>query len=351
MHMDIFNDDAFSAVSMTEALEDIEFKPGLITSMNLFEPVPITTTHVSVEKRDDELSIIATSERGAPLEEAKRDRRNIRLFETVRIAKGDTIKASEIQNVRAFGTATELETMAEFVGRRQAKLVRDVELTWEHMALGAIRGVVVDADGTSVIENWFENWGILQPAFINFALNTATTEVELKCRAILRQMQRVSKGAFVPGSGIIGLAGDEFFDKLTTHKSVKEKYEGHAAALMLNQAFGAATQAAIGAGSFATFAHGGITFINYRGLDDPNSPLNIAADECQFFPVNAENVFEVAYAPGEAMDMVNTLGRPLYSMLVRDDQRNFWVRPEVYSYPLFICKRPQMLLRAKVATG
>jgi len=100
MHMNVFNHNAFSTVTMTEAMEDYDFKPDLIGSLGLFEDVPISTTHISVERRGNELRIIKTSPRGAPLEEAGRDQRNIRLFETSRIAKGDTISASEIQNMR-----------------------------------------------------------------------------------------------------------------------------------------------------------------------------------------------------------------------------------------------------------
>jgi hypothetical protein len=86
MHMDIFNDDAFSAVSMTTALEDFDFKPDLIGSMNLFEDVPIATTHVSVERQGNHLALIPTTPRGAPINEGVRDRRNLRSYETSRIA-------------------------------------------------------------------------------------------------------------------------------------------------------------------------------------------------------------------------------------------------------------------------
>jgi hypothetical protein len=33
--------------------------------------------------------------------------------------------------------------------------------------------------------------------------------------------------------------------------------------------------------------------------------------------------------------------------MVMDDDRQAWVRPELYSYPLHICMRPGMLQRAK----
>jgi hypothetical protein len=88
MHMDVFNDDVFSAVTMTTALEDYEFKPNLIGSMNLFEDVITTTEKVSVERRGNTLSIIQTSMRGEPIAEGKKDGRSLMTVPTVRIAKG-----------------------------------------------------------------------------------------------------------------------------------------------------------------------------------------------------------------------------------------------------------------------
>lgn len=359
MHMNIFNDDAFSTVSMTTALEDFEFKPNLIGSLNLFGEIPIATESVSVERQaGNVLSIIQTSERGAPLEEGKRDRRSLRKYDTSRIAKGKTIQASEIQNMRAFGKESELETMISYVGRYEARLIGDVELTWENMMLGALQGVVLDADG-GVIIDWFDEWNIEPPAEIDFALTTATTDVEKKCRDVIRTMMAASKGAWTMGTRVVGLAGDSFFDKLTGHKLVREVYLNTSQAQALNRAFGVATQTIITSGSYAIFDFGGILFINYRGTDDfsdaaapgTKAGLGIRSTKCKFFPMGAPDVFQSAFAPGEAFDMVNTIGKKLYALMIRDEKRNFWVRPEVYSYPLFICTRPEMLLTAKEAAG
>lgn len=67
----------------------------------------------------------------------------------------------------------------------------------------------------------------------------------------------------------------------------------------------------------------------------------------KFFPVGAPGVFQVAYSPAETFDYVNTPGLPVYGMTIPDRDRNAWVRVEQYSYPLHICTRPEMLLRAK----
>jgi len=230
----------------------------------------------------------------------------------------------------------------------------DVELTWENQMLGAAQGVVMDADG-SVIIDWFEEWDIDPPAEINFKLDVATTDVEAICRGIIRKMMVASQGAFTIGSRVIALAGDKFFDMLTNHQTVRETYLNTSQAQTLNRAFGVATQSALQAGSYAVFDYGGITFINYRGVDDYDEAaekgkkraLGIGPEKVKFLPINAPGVFQEAFAPGESFEFVNTIGRKLYALMIRDEKRNFWVRPEVYSYPLFICTRPEMLLTGK----
>lgn len=66
MDMNFFKHDAFSATTMMKAIENYEFQPGLISSLNLFEEVETSTTVVGIERRDNTLSLIQTSERGAP---------------------------------------------------------------------------------------------------------------------------------------------------------------------------------------------------------------------------------------------------------------------------------------------
>jgi hypothetical protein len=363
MHMNIFDNDAFSAVTMTTAIEDFDFTPSFIGSLNLFEDVPTTTEMVSVERRGNSFSIIPTTERGAPLPEGKTDGRIIRGYGAPRIAKGHTLQASAIQGIREFGTEQDLQTMISYVGRFESKLITEVEMTWENMMLGAVTGVVVDADGSTIV-NWFNEWGIAAPAEIDFALDTAGTDVEEKCREVIEVMKRASKGAWNNSTTIVGLCGKSFFNKLTKNKNIREVYLNTQNAAALNRAYGVANASPFRSGTLASFEYGGINFVRYQEADN----FNFAADEatikaagadgmgvqsarCKFFPVNAPGVFQVAFAPAETFDFVNTIGKKLYTMMIRDRDRNAWVRPEVYSYPLYICTRPEMLLRAKESAG
>ncbi|MGE0253496.1 MAG: major capsid protein, partial [Alphaproteobacteria bacterium] len=127
--------------------------------------------------------------------------------------------------------------------------------------------------------------------------------------------------------------------------NVRSTYQNWAAAAELRQN-----------AEFESFPYGGIVFHNYQGTDDFDDAgtegtemFGIPSTKAKFFPVGAPGVFEAAWSPGESFDFANTPGLPMYGMIVRDLQRNQWAQPEVYSYPLFMCTRPAMLQRAKLA--
>lgn len=337
-NMDIFSDDAFGQVQMTRALEKIPYVPNLLETLGLFTPNYIRTEKVEVEKIDGVLSVIQTSERGAPLKVGTDARRDIRDFRTRRIAKSDILRASAIQNVRAFGSESEFKQVQDEVMKKNLKLRTEVNLTKERMRLGAIQGIVLDADDTVII-NWATAWGISLPTEIDFDLDNASPAsgaLAKKCTEVIRGMQRAAKGAWMPGTYAAALVGDTFFDQLIAHPDYRAyklanptTAEDLAKTMTWNEVY-----------------FGGIRWINYRGTDD-NSTVAVPATKAKFFPMNAPAVFEVAYSPLETLDMANTPGQEIYSLTVPDRDRNMFVNVEVYSYPLFMCKYPEMLYSAK----
>lgn len=338
--MDIFNSDAFSARSLTAAIAKVDYLPSLLGDMNIFDAKPVSTVQVMIEEMDGVLGLIKTTERGAPLPQRTAERRKARGFKTVRLAKGDRLYAHEIQGVRAFGSETELMQVQAEVMRRMAGpagLLRDLQLTWENHRLGAVQGVVLDADGSTLFD-WFTEFGVSQDTEIDFDLDNASPAegaVRKKCTQVVRQMRVASKGAWSPATRVIGLCGDNFFDDLTAHKEVRATYLNTQAAAALRDGL-----------AYEQVNYGGITFINYQGTDD-GSTVGIGTDKCKFFPTNAPGAFDVAYSPGETFDFVNTPGQQQYALIVPDKDRNAWVDIEVYSYPLFYPTRPKMLQRAK----
>ena len=341
--MDIFSQNAFSMVSLTEAIQDIEIPPQTIGAMNLFAPRPVRTTTVAIERVAQELSLIHTSARGAPLDQQDAIKRTIRDFRTTRLAKGDTVYADEIQGIRAFGSETEMQQIMQVVAERQARLLNDLELTHENLRLGALQGIVKDAGGETLY-NWYTEMGVSQAGELDFDLDNAAPAagaLSLNCDKVVTQMRQAAKGGWVAGTRCIGLCGTAFWRDLIAHAEVAKLRE-------LQTLYGDQTglAALLGLSGNSLLEYGGITFMRYWGTDN-DSTVAVDSNSCKFFPMNSPGTFVVAYSPAESFEFVNTLGRSRYALLIRDDQRNMWVKPEVYSYPLYLCTRPAMLQRAK----
>lgn len=334
--IDIFREDAFGLISLTGAIERIPFKPQLLGQLNIFTPRPVQTDVFGVESRNGVLSVIPTSERGAPPTQTAGDERQMRFFKTVRLAKADRLNASELEGLRAFGSESEFATVQAETMRRMLLLRDSLDLTLERHRLGAILGKVLDASG-GVLFDWFDAWGIAQPAEVNFSLTTSNTDVRKKIRDIKRAMQKAAKGAWTPSTRVGALVGDEFYDALLNNDQIKETKLGTDRAPLLENIEG-----------YSSVEIEGVTWINYRGTDD-GTTLAVDSATAKFFPINAPGVFEHVMGPGETFDTVNTLGKEFYAMTIPDEKRNAFVDLEIYSYPGMVCTRPEMLLRAKAS--
>lgn len=352
--MDVFRGDAFTAMSLSAAVDKQPFVPSLLGSLGIFEPLPIRTTALAVEERAGTLSLIPASARGAPSNtERTTERRKVRYFEAPRLFASDTIYAHELQNIREFvdnsGQAQtvlkQLQTEVAYRLSGPSGLQAQIEYTWEHHRLGALRGILLDSNGSTELFNWFDEFGITAPTtvFFNFSAGTAGT-IDGKCNQIIRGMARAAGGAFNGRTEIHALCGDDFFDGLVGHTDVRDSYMrwiNAAAAMPGSTPSDGGVSIGLG-GAFRAFNWGGITWHNYRGSDDA-STVAVTSDKAHFFPVNAPGIFKAAFAPGESFDLINRPGQPMYVLPILDKDRNEWFRLEAKSFPLHICTRPAVL--------
>lgn len=335
---DVFNNDAFSAVSMSRAIDKIDYVPGLLGQIpGLFVPEPISTEVVWIEQRSLGATILQTTPRGTPPKSEGPDKRTARAFKTVRIADSSRITASELLAIRGFGSDVSVKTAQEEVARRQQKIMMNMDITMENLRMGAILGKTVDADG-STIYDWAAEFGLSIPGEVDFDLDNGTPAegaLRKKCNAVWRSVRVAMKGR--PFSGIVAICGDAFWDDLTAHPEVIKTYINWQAAADLRNGF--STPWSNG------FRYGDITWINYRGTDD-GTTLTVNTDKAKFFPVGSD-IFRWVMSPGERFDHLGTVGQNFYSNMVMDDDRNSWVDIEVYSYPLPVCVAPDALYQAK----
>lgn len=336
--MDVFRQDAFSAISLSASVDKIDYVPEFLSKMpTLFVPDPVRTEAIWIEERTTGAVILPFSPRGSAPHQTGGDTRKARSFKTLRVADASRITASELLNIRSFGSEVNVKTLQEEVARRQQKIKQhNFALTFEYHRFNCItKAKVYDANGTTVMYDWATEFSQAVPAAVNFDLLTNATNgaIRTKCAAVRRSIQKALKGVGA-ATDIIGLCGDNFYDALTGNREVRETY--------LNQLAASELRGTVGR-EWSSFRYGDITFVNYRGTDDGAFGMN--TDQCSFFPIGA-GIFRWAMSPGERFEHLGTVGQETYSAIVIDKDRDSWADVEVMSYPLPVCTMPSALASA-----
>lgn len=333
--LDIFSSDAFSVLSLTDAINNKPFKPGQVMSLGLFQELGITTTSVMIEEKDGVLYLVENKPRGASGKQNQTGKRKARSFVVPHLPVEDMIMADEVQNVRAFGSENQLEGVQAVVDSRVMTMSESLDATLEHLALGAIKGTILDADGSTPIYNLFTEFGVNQSAEVDFDLdnaNPASGVVRKTCAQILRTISTNLGAATVRAAH--AFCGSAFFDDLVAHPEVRATY--------LNQQ----EAAQLRGGYYAERVNfGGITFEEYRG--SIGGVDFIDANKCHIFPVGVSGLFKLYYAPANYMETVNTVGLPKYMKAAPDAKFNKYVELEAQSNPLPLCTRPKALIKGK----
>lgn len=302
--IDVFNTDAFSMFSLTASINKAPYQPKFLRDLGIFQTRPVDTVTVAVEDRQGTLALIPTQARGSGDNVRTDDPRTIRDFRVPHVPYYSRIGADDIQNTRAFGSMTALEAIGNKVNDRLLMMRRDHEATHEYHRIGAIQGQVLDADGSTVIYNYFTEFGETETDVpFNFTLSDPFKETV--CAPVIRNMSDAL--GMTPYTKIIGVCGDQYFDELTQHSSVTTAYER-----WMNGEFLRSTQLgpeyAVG---MQGFDFGNITFVNYRGsIDGVNF---IPTGECRFIPVGVPDLFLEVVAPGDMVETVNTMGQSFYA--------------------------------------
>lgn len=329
--LDIFNDDAFSVASLTTAISEQPYVPGRLGELGLFESDGITTTTAQVEKRESGLGLVPAGVRGQSGDTVGGDTRQMIPVNAVHLPERSTILADEIQNVRAFGSETETEQVQRILNRRLAKMRRQIDATLEFQRAGAIKGKILDADGSTVLLDIFDAFGLSQQVQ-SLELDQTDTDV----RQLIMEAKRLSEDALgaAPYSGMRALCGDGFFDSLISHSDVKEAYQRYQDGEMLrNDPRGG-------------FPFAGVQWEEYRASVG-GQPF-IASDEAYLVPEGVPDMFGHWFAPADYMETVNTMGLPYYAKVENMDF-NKGANLEAQSNPVTICTRPRAVIKLTIA--
>ncbi len=324
--LDIMNDDAFSVSSLTLAINEQPYVPGRISQSGLFTEQGINTTTVQIEKKGEVLSLVPAAPRGAPGKVASRTKRNMIPFNAVHLPQQDTILADSIQNVRSFGSESELQSVQTVVNNQLAVMRRDLDATMEFHRIGAIKGLILDADGSELL-NLYTAFGVSQQTH-NMKLTTASTKVRVLAIQAKRKVEEALGGAMY--TGIRVYCGSTFFENLISHADVEKAYERWLDGEALRN------------DPRAGFPFAGIIWEEYRGSVGNTS--FVAAGEAHMVPEGVSDMFITRFAPADYFETVNTNGLPYYAKqeLMRFDKG---VDIEAQSNPLNLNCRPRATIK------
>ena len=325
--LDIFNGDAFTLQGMTKSLNDIPFTPTRIGEMKLFSEEGITTTSVSIERIGTTLSMVQSAPRGSPAKSNSNDKRTLRNLNAVHLPQRDAILADEVQNVRAFGSETELQSIESVVARKLAKARRNLDVTIEYQRLGAVKGLVVDADGTTPLIDMYSEFGLTQQV-VPMLLSVDATRVKSKTVGALRLLDTALGGLSYRGA--TALCSATFFDAFVEHPAVAKAYDRYLDGQFLRD------------DNRTGFFFAGVFWEEYRGK--VNNISFIEDDAAYLVPEGVPDMFTTYYAPADYTETVNTNGLPYYARQMLMDF-NKGVELEFQSNPLCLNTRPNAVIK------
>lgn len=346
MHPDFFNSDAFTLTTLTTLINQEEHIPGRAGAL-AFAGVGqgVATTSIDVEISNETLGLVQSSARGGPPPINTQDKNTVKALNIPHIKIEETIGAHQIQNVREFGSMSTLRGARSVVDKEITKQTRRMDLTTEHLRLGALSGLVKDADG-STLADLFALFNVSQttvdfdPIFAEIDSTEATrfNSLRVQLQEMTREMYRALK-ANVNGARIYCFAGDNFFDKVVECSNVKGIWDGW---LMAEQRL---------AGNYAwgDYLFADVVFNNYRGTNDQTrtsgGTVGVAPDEARFFFTGVPGLYEEYFAPADFMETVNTIGLPRYAKVVPTDNMNRSVTLHTQMNPLPLCTKPATLFK------
>ena len=331
-----WENDAFSMASLTAAINILPNNYGKVGAMNLMPVKGVRTRTIMIEEKNGVLNLITSKSPGAPGAQNETGKRVVRSFVVPHLPLDDTLLPDEYEGVRAFGSEGELAPYMSIMNDKLQTMKNKHAITLEHLRMGALKGIILDADG-STLYNLYNEFGISQKS-ISFVLGTTTTKVRNKCLAVSRHIEESLKGEVMNGVKVLCSSG--FFEALIDHDNVKAAYANYAEA-----------EDRLGGDPRKGFKFGGLVFEEYIGNAPDASGTTrkfIADDEAHAFPIGTGETFKTYVAPADFVETANTIGQEFYA---KQEPRKFGRGVDLHtqSNPLPMCHRPGVLVKLTIS--
>lgn len=337
--IDAFGGSAFKMSSLADSINVVPNSYGRVRDLGLFRAKPLPTTNFQIEFKNGILNLLNTSARGGHGGTVGRSpKRNIRNYSVLHIEHDEFIYADDIQNVRAFGSEMQLQSLQELMNDKLETLANKFDITEEWHMVNAIQGKLTDADGTALF-NGFTDFSVTEKS-VNFDFANVNADMGLKLMEVLRHQEDNLLGETMTGAA--ALVSSSWFDSFTTHVSIKEAYKYYAS-----------VQEPLREDIRRRFVHKGVAIEEYRG-----SATHLASDEtvttrafipnneARFFPLGTRQTFQQFYGPADFVSAANKPGQRLAVKMLPDPSgKDKFVGAHAQMNPFWLCARPALLVK------
>lgn len=325
----------FTVQNLTLAINKSKTAKTRLAELGLFEEKGVTTTSVDIEFKDGKLIIVTEKERGAKGDSLNKADRTIKPFKCTHLPVSGSIKADDLQDVRAFGESYGNgeggERWDEVINEETERMRQSIELTIEMQRFGAISGKVLGKAG-NVIHDFFTEFGLDEADAVDEIDFTAPKGVRNQLAAALRKSKKHQAG--VKATNYRALCSASFMDKLLEDegfRKAQERYQDSRA--------------------FREDVRGGIfwdgIYWEEHTEELPDGTLFVPEGQARLVPENNKGLFITRFAPADYAETVNTMGLPLYSAAKMQDF-NKGVDLEGQSNPLNVCTSPLAVRHLKM---
>ena len=331
----VFNGDLFTEVALTETIMTAPLVPQGLAQF--FDEKGSPTKYVWADRKQNKSILFNAYPRGGTEgNQMPQPTRDAIVLPIPHVPVYDEMLYDSWMGVRKFGSETETYGAEEVLSEKSLAMAQQMENTLESFRLGALRGIVKNGDGTTLLD--------INTTF-NITRNSMTVDLNgpdtIKSQLmILRRNMQKKLGAGYSLKDVVLLVGFNAFTYLAQHAEITEAYDGQAN----NRAFFRENQAVAGEFRYADVLiklYDWDTAADFpSALDDTGS--TVADMEGLAFPVlNGPSIFKTVYGPGDTAQTYNVMGQKFF-MNRQNVDFDLGVKLRAQSNPLVYCTRPDV---------
>jgi hypothetical protein len=340
LFQDVFDSDAFTAITLTQRINQLPWQDGTIMSRFPWTVTNSPTADIAIQKSAMGIGVIPAKERGEAGTEFGRTKKGILRFTPPHYPAGATINSTELKAALANADDPE-DQMVSLQGLHdmyQAAFVRSFAQSWEYGAQGALDSMIRNPDGTEILDLGALYGDTAQQVTIDFTDPAADfiTLLEESKTAAIHQLGGLPE----PKDWVLLMFGP-------AAKFIRSNPKLAITKQRIDPAFLAADR--VRSSSQYRFSDN-VELLTYQGTSDPVTgafPTAVEFGEeggAMLIPVT-EGLFDLTFTPAEGFNTINGPGQELYSEVPPEKITSKSYRLEAESNFVHTIRKPKALIK------